>query len=218
MTDANRIPDFSGDDFANDKEVQKMRAEARAYDQMIHRCLSLIQKELHLEDSSDVSLNGFYMFKNLAASITHSMKSVSQHNELRVSIVEYSSSFPTARAVNAGTDHYLFGHMRIRNSYPSTYIHKETIREKIEDVFLKRDVDFENSKKFSRKFQVLTEDKERLKTLLQLKNLDVFIDFPAMELEFSGSTCLFRSSRKPVSLEEANVFCALAKQLIELFG
>lgn len=218
MTDEQLIPDFSGDDFANDKEIQKTRAAIKAYEKMVEDSLSIIRQQLNVQDASHINFKGFHMFKSLTATITNSMKSVVQNRELRVSLAEYSSSYHIARSSNSGTDQYIFGHMLLRNSYPRTYIHDETIKEKIEDIFLKRDVDFPDSKKFSRKFQVLTEDKNRLENLLQFKRLDDLTDFPEMELEFSANTALFRSSRKPVTIGEATIFCELAKVLLTIFN
>lgn len=212
------IPDFSGDDFANDKEIQKQREEIKAYDKMIEDLLALISRELKVYDSSHINYKGFQMFSGLSATITHSMKSDIPGNGLRVSLAEYYSAAPTAKSANSGTDLYLFGYITFAKSYPKTYVQRETLREKIENIFLKRDLDFPNSRKFSGKFQVLTEDKKRLQDLLQFKRLDDLTDFPEMEIEFSGNTALFRNSRKSVSMEEATSFCELAKVLLSVFN
>ncbi|MGC4104037.1 hypothetical protein [Ferruginibacter sp.] len=218
MTDDHEIPDFSGDDFANDKDIQKERAAIKAYNKMIDDALALIKKELNVQDASHINLKGFEMFKSLTATIIDSLRSVNESKALQVSLARYNSSYPIARSSNGGTDLYLFGHITLKNNYPHTYIHKETIKEKIADIFLKLEVDFPDSKKFSRRFYVLTEDKKKLQDILQFKDLDQLTAFPDMEMEFSSNTLLFRSSRKPVSLEEAAVFCELAKTLLTLFS
>lgn len=218
MKDNHAIPDFSGDDFANDKEIQKNREAIKEYEKLVEDSLSLIRQRFIMQKASHINLKRFYMFKNLQAIITHSMVSFVQNKELRVSLAEYSSAFPTARSANSGTDQYIFGHITLKASYPKTYVHKETLKEKIEDIFLKRDIDFPNSRKFSRKFQVLTEDKDKLNNLLQFKNLDDLIDFPEMELEFFENAVLFRTSRKPVSIEEASEFCNLTKILLTVLN
>jgi hypothetical protein len=218
MTDNEYIPDFSGDDFANDKEIQKNKAAIKAYEKMIEESLTVIRQELKVQDASHINFKGFHMFKSLSATITHSMKSTIPNKELRVSLAEYYSAAPTAKSSNSGSDLYLFGHISLKTNYPSTYIHKETIKEKIEDIILKRDVDFSNSKKFSRRFQLLTEDKKRLQDLLQFKNLDDLTGFPEMEIELSNATALFRTSRKPISIEEATIFCDLTKLLLTIFN
>jgi hypothetical protein len=157
------------------------------------------------------------MFKSLSATLTHSMKSTIPNKELRVSLAEYYSAAPTAKSSNSGSDLYLFGLISFKTDYPRTYIHKETLKEKIEDLFLKRDVDFSNSKKFSRRFQVLTEDKKRLQDLLQFKKLDDLINFPEIEIELSNNTALFRNSRRPISIDEATEFCDLTRTLLSIF-
>ncbi len=218
MTDEHSIPDFSGDDFANDKEVLAARAAAKAREILIDDSLEKIRKEFDLKEASHINFKGFHMFKSLGAAITYSMKAPYKDAELRVSIAAYTSVFQIGRSSASVTDLYFFGHLTLRENYPSTYIHKETIKEKFEDIFLKRDVDFPQYKEFSRKFQVLTEDKFRLENILQTINLDEFSKFSEMELEFLKNTVLFRSSRKPVSIKEATVFCELAKLLLRSFG
>lgn len=218
MTDRNHLPDFSGDDFANDKDILAQRAAIKAYEKMIEDSLALIARELKMNTASHINFKGFHMFKNLSAIITKSMKSIGQTYEIRASVAEYTSSYPVPRNPNTGTDLYLFGHMTLKKIYPRTYIHKETIKEKIEDLFLKRDLDFPQSKKFSRKFQVMTADKESLHQLLQFKNFDPLTAFPDMELELSGNTALFRNSRSALSIEEATDFCKLSKALLTIFN
>lgn len=89
---------------------------------------------------------------------------------------------------------------------------------KLADLVLNNDLDFAHSKSFSKRFYVLTEDKKRLCDLLQFTDLDPLTTFPDMELELQENKCLFRSSRKPVSTEEAREFCALAKLLTKTFS
>ena len=112
----------------------------------------------------------------------------------------------------------MFGYFTMTHSFPKTYVCKETIREWITDLFVNNEVDFEHCKKFSRKFYVLTEDKKQLSDLLQFKDLDELADYPDMELEFQGNACLFRSSRKCILPDEAEVFTELAKTLIGIFA
>ena len=218
MTEDQFIPDFSGDDFAQDKQIQKSRAAIKAFEKMMEESLSVIREELKVQDASHINFDEFHMFKSLSPKITNSMKSTIQNKELRAFLAEYYFAVPTPKISNSGIDLYLFGHLSLRSNYPKTYIHGETIREKIVDIFLKQDVDFLNSKKFSGKFQVLTEDKKRLQDLFQFKKLDDLCDFPEMEIEISVNSALFRSSRKPVSIEQANTFCKLSKVLLTIFN
>lgn len=217
MTEPEFIPDFSGDDFAHNKEIQKARAERKAYEKMVKECLELIGEELNASVSGHINFKGFHLFKPLNATLNQSFKSDLNGKVVWISLVEYESAFPTARDSNGGSDQYLFGHISFRTQFPRTYIQKETLKEKIEDLFLKQDTDFKHSKKFSRKFHVVTEDKNKLAHLFQSKNLDALIDFPDLELEFLNNTALFRSSRKPISIEETQIFCDLTKVLLNTF-
>jgi hypothetical protein len=158
------------------------------------------------------------MFKNLQAIVIESLKPIDANVPLLVSLVQYASSYSTGKYSNSGKDHYLFGYLVMKQSFPKTYVCKETIREKITDLFLRLEVDFENNKKFSKKFHVLTDDKSKLTNLLQFKKLDDLAPYPDMELEIHGNTCLFRSSRKSISIEETNAFCDLTKTLIKVFS
>lgn len=218
MNENINIPDFKGDDFANDKEIQKVRAEAKAYDTLVKDCLSIVRDKLNVKEAAHKNLKSFLMFKNLQATVLDSFKSTGADGLLHVSLVEYSSSYSTGKYANAGTDHYLFGHLVTDKLFPKTYVCKETIREKITDLFLRLEIDFEHSKKFSRKFHVLTEDKSRLINLWQFKNVDDLILFPELELEIHSNACLFRSSRRAISIEETFSFCELAKTLIKLLN
>lgn len=211
-------PDFSGDDFADDPEIQKHRAEIKAYQKMIDDSLSLIGQRLQAEESSHINLKGFQMFKSKAPFINVTMRSASAINELRVVLASYHSSYPTGRLSNSGSYQYVYGYFRLQAKYPPTYIQPETIREKIADLILKLDVDFADNKKFSRKFRVLTSDKDQLQRLLQYKELDQLVLFPEMELELNGDACLFRHSSKAISVEEAARFCDLTVKLYDVLN
>ncbi len=206
------------DDFANDKESLEKRAMEKAYEAMQESCVALICKELNCKAASPINLEKFHMFESLDATSVRSFKSTNQNNELRVDLVEYYSEAPTAKSSNGGTDVYFFGHLVVNTNYPKTYIHKETIKDKIEDIFLKQDVDFSNNKKFSKRFQVLTADRGCLLDLLQFKPLDDLANFPEMEIELSGNMLLFRNSRKAISMLEAANFCKLAKTILAIFN
>ena len=207
------VPDFSGDDFIDDKEIQEARKEAQAYKQMIENSLSIIKNELNLQESSHKNLKSFHMFKSLKATLLDSFESRNFASRMIVSVAEYMSGFPTAKNSNTGYDNYLFGYMEISKEYPSTYICKESFQQKIVNLFLKNDTDFAEHRKFSGKFNVLTKDGKKLGDLFRFKDLDQLSIFPEMEIEIHGNECLFRNSRISLSPEQAIQFSDLAKML-----
>lgn len=210
------VPDFSGDDFKDDKGIQEERKKILAHKKMIEDCFSIINQEFFTQPSSHRYFRSFHIFKNLKASVLKTVRSDYGSAKLVVSLVEYYSSFPIARGYNGSRDQYLFGKLEFKKGFPKTLICKETIREKVSELFVRMETDFPEHKKFSRKFYVLTEDPKLLTDLLQFKDLNELARFPNMEVEIQGSNCLFRNSRKAVSPKEAMQFTELAKTLIQV--
>ncbi|MFT3980620.1 MAG: hypothetical protein QM687_09135 [Ferruginibacter sp.] len=217
MTNKLDIPDFSGDDFANDKGILETRAAIKAQEKILEDSLLIVQNTLGLEKTKHRDFSHFHLFKKLDAGLESSFGSPAQHHALQASVVSYFSSVSAGKARYEGWDNYLFGHFFTRKEYPATYISKESIHEKINDLFVRQDVDFSHSKKFSRRFHVITEDKGRLSDLLLLKELDTLCSFREMEIELNGKECLFRHSRSTISVKEAEKFSELAKALLLVF-
>lgn len=218
MTNDNEVPDFSRDDFANDKYIIKSRAERQKYKQMVEDSLSIIRNTLNAKNCSDEDPGSFLMFEISEPTVNKSLVVVNPSYTLHIILAEYYSSYVIPKGHNAGTDEYLFGYFTTKQKFPRTYIHKESIKEKIADLLLKQDVDFKNSKTFSRSFHVVSENGSMLQDMLQFKDLDILAKHTDMEVEFKDSTCLFRNSKKPVSPEEATDFCELAKALVKVFS
>jgi hypothetical protein len=216
-TELNYTPDFSGDDFANDKQIQQSRKAAALAQKLYDNSIAIIRKELNLAEGSHKNFKTFSMFKGLEATLLDSFCNEHGSRKMIVSVAEYHSSYPIPRNSNEGTDLYLFGYLELSKSFPATYIHKETVRERISDLFLKLDTDFRDQKKFSRKFRVLTKDKDGLMERLRFIELDQLAKFPNMEAEIKDHAILFRHSREAMSPDEATRFVELAKVLINLF-
>lgn len=215
---SSEIPDFSGDDFANDKDIRAHRLQAETYQKMIEESVQIIKTKLGIKESAHRNLKTFSMFRNLQPVIVESFGSCNNSGDITASLAQYKSSFPTARNSNSSTDLYLFGRLQLIKRYPKTYICRETIREKINDLFLRHETDFPEHRKFSRKFYVLTQNSDALKDLVRIKNLDELTAFPEMVVESHENICLFRNSRKPLSPKEATEFSELAISLIRILN
>lgn len=206
------------DDFADDKEIQKSRKEREDYERMLDESIRILSKELFLEKAPHKNMKSFLMFNTLTRPILRkSYMSIKDNFPLQVSVVEYYSSGGNAKAFYSGTDLYFFGMLSLRQEFPLTYIYKETLREKIVNLFVKGDVDFTEDRKFSSRFELVTKDKNKLSILFLNKPLDELTEFPDMELEINGNSCLFRVSRKPVSEDEAQKFAGLAGIMYKIF-
>ncbi|MGN6440264.1 MAG: hypothetical protein ACTHMM_27310 [Agriterribacter sp.] len=114
MDDESFFPDFSGDDFANDKDIQQYRENIKRHQQMVQDSLKIIRNGLELHDGSHKDLKDFLMFKELKPIVVESMN----NDNLHVSMVEYYTEVTTPRIRNYGTDEYLFGLIATKISYP----------------------------------------------------------------------------------------------------
>ena len=214
---ATGAPDFSGDDFVNDKEIQKARREAEAYNRLINESLAVVRDELELRESSHTNFKKFLMFKNLQPILIDSFRAQRAPLPLIVSVAQYRSGYPIPKNHNSGSDLYLFGSIGYNKQFPKSYICRETIREKMVDLFSRQEIDFKEHKRFSRCFHVISQDGKRLTDLFQYKHMDELAAFPNMELEIHENSCLFRNSRCSISMEEASDFAELAKTLVGIF-
>lgn len=209
--------DLESDDFAYNQDVLRHRARQRAHEKFGNDVLDIIRNRFRMTDITRYNLDDYLSYRDLDAKQLKGLTTTINGYDFHVVLIEYYSSYPVGRSHVGGNDRYLMGHFTTRTKYPRTYIHKETISEKFSDLFLKRDVDFAENKWFSSKFQVLTEDKNRLTDLLRMKDLDRLAQFRDMEIELSSQGCLFRLSRKSISLKDAEGFNELASLLFKLF-
>jgi hypothetical protein len=113
---------------------------------------------------------------------------------------------------------FLFGIMGLGRTYPQTYIHQEKVAHRVINWFTKTDTDFQEYKKFSSSFQVITNEKEKLLNQLMGKPLDDLAAYPAMQAEINGNVCLFRLSEEPLGDQNGQPFIQLAKLLNKLFN
>lgn len=183
------------------------------YEEMLDKCGARLCHAFSLRKSNYERMDGFIMYNSRKDSRVERSYTTRLPNLLQTSLVEYRSFIRTSRTNSSSTNLYLFGLMELRHSYPTTYIYRETIREKIVDWFVKGDIDFPEHKLFSDRFHTVTKDKERLMLILGSKPLDLLAAFPHLELELDGNKCLFRVSQDEVSPEETDKFIELVNVL-----
>jgi len=212
------IPDFSDPEFDNDKEVKKWREEREDFIKYINECITIVSNSFNANKSSHKNLKGFELHK--AINTPFIMESyLGSHGRKPVffSIIQYRSSVSAGRVSSSGSDNYFVGVITLERPYPHTIIQPETVALKINNLFVKGDVDFKHAKWFSFKFHVITKDEDRLRRLFENVDLDRLIKFGSAEIEINDNQCYFRASRKPVSQEEAQIFIELAKTICEIF-
>ena len=207
------------DDFANDKEIQRARKEKASFDKMMKDSIAIVKTRFQMKKTYRNRFKVFWLTKSLTITEVHeTMKSENPFYPLEVSIIKYHSNYPVPKGNNEGEDYYFFGLLTTKKSYPAALIHPEKFSDKIADVFTKAELDIKENRKFSRNFYALTKEKEVLRQAFSMLSLDELSEFKNLEFELREHYCLFRNSRKPVSINEAQGFCAVAEKLIQIFG
>ncbi len=211
------VPDFSGDDFADDKQIQKKRILEAEFKKMTEDSIKVITDAFCAQISSHKNLKHFLLHKTIAIpTLIESYQGKWGNKAIHFCVFQYTSSVYAGKLYNAGENNYFVGLIDLDKTYPHTIVQPETIALKIEDLFTKTDVDFAHAKRFSWKFHAITEDKTALEMLFFNKDLDRIAQFPLTEFELNNRQCYFRENRKPVSLREAENFVELAKILLEV--
>jgi len=205
---------FEQDDFADDKEVQQFRKRDREYWEYVKECVEMVVSGLSVSlVEKETDINTSVLFNSLR---THELVELyeSEQDGLQIILAEYNNSNVKN---SSGTDHYLLGYLPLQKDYPLTCIYRETIREKIVDLFVKGDVDFKEHKAFSKRFHVVTKDREKLTRLLYNKPLDELVAFPELLLELDGNKCVFRVSPHAINDSDAAKFADLVKTIRRIF-
>jgi len=212
------IPDFSPDEFDNDTEVKKWREAEKEFQKYIDDCIKVVSDSFNSTKSSHKNLKGFELHKLIETPfIIESHKGNFGKKTVFFSVIAYRTSVKTGRTTLSGSDNYFVGVITLDNSYPHTIIQEETAALKLHNLFVRGDVDFKHARWFSFKFHVITKDEDRLRKLFEFVDLDRLTKFSNGEIELRDNQCYFRANRKPVSLQEANVFTDLAKTICEIF-
>jgi hypothetical protein len=212
------IPDFSDPEFDNEKEVKKWRKEREDFVKYINECTTVIRNSFNASKSSHKNLKRFELHKLITTPfIVESFAGSFRKKDVFFSIIQYKTSARIARGDISGTDEYFVGVITLERSYPHTIILPETLGLKINNLFIRGDVDFRHAKWFSFKFHVITKDEDRLRRSFENIDLNRLNKFSNAEIEINENQCYFRANRKPVSLKEAEIFIELAKTICEIF-
>lgn len=210
--------DFSGDDFANDKDIQKIRKEQEAFDQMMKDSIQIVADAFTAKRSSHKNLKHFLLHKSVSIPfVSDSYLGSWKNRAIYFCVFEYESSVHAGKLHNTGSNYYFAAMIELDKTYPHTLAQPETLAIKLENLVTKLDVDFKHAKKFSRKFHVITKDAHALENLFITRELDRLAQHAGAEFELLDRQCYFRANRKPVSIAEAEKFVALAKIFVEVF-
>jgi hypothetical protein len=111
----------------------------------------------------------------LLLSMTFTFKSIkSPHNETRFS--EYE----------------LFGVAMLKKDYGRVLIRPETFTDKIQNLFVSTDIDFDDNMDFSRKYYVVANDETKVRRYISNSFLETVRGFNDLEIELDGNILMVR--------------------------
>lgn len=120
------------------------------------------------------------------------------------------------RSYNLG--YQTWGYYKLKEDYGRILIKNETLLDKIKDLIVNIDVDFEEDKDFSKRFLVATNDKVKtqLKLSQRLRNLICEIDLDEFVIEINGHDLII-GNEKIIAEETILVFAEFLKKLVRMF-
>ena len=204
--------------FVDGKDGQGLLQREFQYDDDITEAISLLTSKYSYTPAACPNIESFALYKamNLEGVIA-TYQSGSAEPPLCIYLVSYSKSQGTFYIIRNYRQVFL-GLLLLQREYPRTCILKETLQTRINDWFVKEDVDFDNQKKFSKQFHVVSNDKASLELLLKDKPLDLLADFPEMEAELFGKRCLLKISNDPGSAYDVERLLELSNKVYHVLS
>lgn len=209
--------DFTPDEFDNQEDFKEKRRKEAEYKKMMEDCIQMLRDTFIAGTSSHKNLKNFLIHESSTYPyLIESYQGKWKTKEFYCCILEYSGEPANRNIYHLGDPKYFAGLITLSKKYPHTLVQPETIAHKVESLFTKTDVDFKHAKKFSRKFHVITKNKDALEMLWHGKDLDRLAAFPTAEFELHEDECYFRAGQKPITLNDTSIFTDLAKTLMEI--
>lgn len=145
----------------------------------------------------------------------------SDSNAFTLCIIEYQTTYQEV-SNHGGRTHtanhkYFFGHIGAKKDFAHTLIRPETLADKITELFVPVEIDIKGYRKFSNKYYVLSNDKEKFLGALSKDLLDFLAQQNHLEIEFNGQACLFKLD-KAIELKQTLKLCEIGMHLDEILN
>jgi hypothetical protein len=164
----------------NEPEVANIENIILQFDSLSNYSQVVLSEAIELKKNQQISFL-------LLLSITFSYKSTkSPQNETRFS--EYE----------------LIGIAKLKKDYGRVLIRPETIEDKINNMFLSTDIDFEYNKSFNKKYYVVANDETKARKCISNSFLEIVRGFGGLEIELDGNILLVRL-RKQFTQENGEI-------------
>lgn len=179
-----------------------------------------IEKYYSVKSSNNPNLSSFHLFKTKeSARVLNSWQVYEEQQYFKLILLKYKSFIDSAGPTGGGRryydDGYLYGLITTNLSYGHVLIRPEKILDKVTEFFNPIEIDFQNHKKFSNQFFVLSDNKEFLIRNFSSNLLEYLSKFKKLELEIINNQCLFRLE-KSINKKETHLLCELGIGLSKL--
>lgn len=185
------------------------------------KCLN---DNFELKNVSTPPIHKFHLFnKKLNSRFIKSWKVIKKANNFELCLIQYDHNFEEVdgmfdtSSIITETHKYFFAYLTTSKDFGITLIRPETFADKIADFFKPIEIDFDEHKKFSNRYYVLSENPEILKKAVNLEFLDFLSNNSKIEIEFNHKSCLFRLP-KAIDLRESIELCNIGFKLNEILN
>lgn len=141
-------------------------------------------------------LNKFYLFNSQQRpGITNSWIVKQNNYHFQICCVEIDSTLKVGRSSTTQTHKFLYGLVNSRKDFGVSLLTKETVIDKVADLFLKIDIDFETNTNFSSHYRCLSNDSNKFANAMSDHLMNYLATVNHVELESLNNVCLFRTEK-----------------------
>jgi len=185
-------------------------------------CMNHLTKFFDITATSKPKIDDFYILASKRKPIYFSAWEVKkQEQAFKLCLVQYETSYTTANqlggSTHVDTSFYFYGQLKIKGNFGTVLIRPETFGDKITELFVKTEVDFESHPLFSYKYFVLADGADNLVKTLPNELLKFLENVNGLQLELRNQYCLFRLP-KAMNQEEAVKLCSIGIELDKILN
>ena len=148
-------------------------------------------------------LSGFECFESYTPAFLTDVVKIKDSFDLYLCLLSLNFEFKgrkTPQNITTTTEQELIGLAVLHKKYGHVYIRPETLGDKLQELFVKNEIDFEADKEFSRKYYVVADNEMRCRMNLSAGFLSIVKAYNGLEIEIND-TILIARFRKPFTKE-----------------
>ncbi len=169
----------------------------------------------HEEAKVHKMLSGFECFESYTPAFLTDVVKIKDSFDLYLCLLSLNFEFKgrkTPQNITTTTEQELIGLAVLHKKYGHVYIRPETLGDKLQELFVKNEIDFEADKEFSRKYYVVADNEMRCRMNLNAGFLSIVKQHSGIEIEIDEDVMLARF-RKPFSAETGKMLLQLLENL-----